>query len=186
MYRKLKILLFIVIAYNANALYAISNDTTIGKNIIGVDINYAEFFGASGYYQGERIVEAIYVPYVNFNLKYNRHLHRYLDVSTSFGFTTFYVGFLGYLKFNALPLFTPLKKQYKTLQIGSGFTLLNFYKDKAVLCGLTNQFNYIKKSKKKKFTWGFNLYGNIYFGKKRYGGNYFTIGTGFLLGGYFN
>lgn len=180
-----KLILFIIF-FVAIKSYANTNDTTIGKNIIGIDINYAEFLGFSEKYDAKKPNEngMIYIPFINFNLRYNRHLHRYVDVATSLGFTTIYIGYLGYLKFNVLPLITPLKQKYKTLQIGSGFSLLKFTLDKEVYFGLTNQFNYIKKSKKKNFAWGVNLYGNVYFPKKT-NDRIFFIGTGFFLGGYF-
>ncbi|HNL84266.1 MAG TPA: hypothetical protein PKO18_03440 [Chitinophagales bacterium] len=163
-----------------------SLDSLRYKNSFGVDFNYAEFLGYSIKYKNKNLdLPAVYMlPFVNIQFRYFRDMHRYLDIAVNAGVTSSYFSKDVYLKVNTLPLFTPLKKKCKTLQIGTGFSTIYFIHDNRPYFGVCNQLNYLKKSIRKKFQWGFNLYGNVYFlrtTKERL----FTIGTGFFFGGYF-
>ena len=152
------------------------------KNYIGVDINYFEF-------------NFLTVFSGSLDLKYIRTLHKRVDINTTLGMTYPYLPFIGIIedkgsafkylvmgKATVVPCYTPLRRENKTLQLGVGYAV-QFQKDFA-LNGLTVQLNYLKQSKKKKFSYGVNFYNDVLFYKKE-NFPFYTVGVGFFFGGIF-
>ncbi len=161
-------------------LHSISKDSlAVKKNFIGSDINFFEF----GFF---------YFITGNFDIRYIRTFHKRFDLNTTLGMTYPYI--TGYAddnfkakdvilgKFTIVPTYTPLRRKNKTLQLGVGYA--TEFQKQFSLNGVTVQMNFLKNSKKRNFTYGFNFYNDLLFYHKQSFPNY-KLGLGFFIGGRF-
>lgn len=161
-------------------LNSFSKDSlAVKKNFIGSDINFFEF----GF---------LYIFSGNTDLKYIHTFHKRFDLNSTLGITYPYL--TGYVdegfkakdvilgKFTIVPSYVPLRRNNKTLQFGVGYA--TEFQKQFSLNGLTVQLNFLKNSKKRNLTYGFNFYNDILFYHKE-SFPFYKVGMGFFIGGRF-